>query len=1018
MASSSLANQVIKIEDSPEPLCIHSPTEVSAPPTTTPPAAPSIVVDPQDPEGFLRRCSGHNKKTRIRCSATIGKNARDTHPTFLPTCHAHKDQQSFAGWCQFMQKDNERCGRLFRWTPPYFELCEKHQGHPDTPCHFMALPLELRQEIFRYLLPTQPIGSSSSPLHQDLPPPPPQTFIHPMGPTSRRAGSRSMFQASPPADNRLFPYPIVNLFRISRRIHAEVKDLLYSSVPFTIDIRKDGTFMCGRRLLEPRRPDGSAHFTIDDAEKVAREFTNTFDFTAVKNYNVDIMVENCADEGRVGYHPNQSWDEEVEMYDIRGMSILFERSNFLLILKDYCGVVVSGILSKAQNLCRLNVRLGLSKFNWQEEELLANVKCLVEPFERLRNVRQPRLCGVFDGFTQPNFMVNVPLNLHPAVPAAPVNLNLSAPLCSVPRLPTNRSLIVPGDPKFEAYKQSWEKLVAKLSDSLPAKPPIRAMFTEFKQFYTKLSAIVPAVIQRHGKHAFLHRARVARENENVEAFRHLRNELIHYWYLYVENEEQRKKDMEAHMSRMLDSDIYPSSDMEIVSPQAFSGMGSDCMTVDADSGKGDRRCDKRKRFSRDAEPVHLGHSNFTEAGPSGTASPQQLQHNQSMALNPPRESVDTARARQNHVYAHAQAQAAQAHAQAARVHAQRAAQAHTHAMTQSSNQPQTDPSSILEMGIEESATQAQRSAFHPGILQPQAIMMPNMRDQQKMKLMARASDGMTSITSSQIPVHQLKRSSPSTSFGVSTATQDSDRDVTPFDPPEGWNDTWSKAWQDAASLAPMTFQTPQHRQQILQLQLMHQQQLQQAQQVQQAQLHQAELQQQYRYQQDPHSFTTTAHMTPRQPHQSSKDVIQDCMKNQSDSSATVSPMTAHSTIPSCGLGFIIQSNGNSGNEAFINDTYPHVQSTHNDSNYHYQMPAPDAAPSLKKRRIDSGISVGNETPIGHITPYEQDVILNHSVEQGGDINFNYNAQSSVPYVGKGKGRAIEVEEPMEVVWLD
>jgi len=95
-----------------------------------------------------------------------------------------------------------------------------------------------------------------------------------------------------------------------------------------------------------------------------------------------------------------------------------------------------------------------------------------------------------------------------------------------------------------------------------------------------------------------------------------------------------------------------------------------------------------------------------------------------------------------------------------------------------------------------------------------------------------------------------------------------------------------------------------------------------------------------------------------------------------------------------------------------------VQSTHNDSNYHYQMPAPDAAPSLKKRRIDSGISVGNETPIGHITSHEQDIILNHPVEQGGDIDFNYNAQSSVPYVGKGKGRAIEVEEPREVVWLD
>jgi hypothetical protein len=159
-------------------------------------------------------------------------------------------------------------------------------------------------------------------------------------------------------------------------------------------------------------------------------------------------------------------------------------------------------------------------------------------------------------------------------------------------------------------------------------------------------------------------------------------------------------------------------------------------------------------------------------------------------------------------------------------------------------------------------------------------------------------------------------------------------------------------------------------------------------------------------------------MTPRELHQSSKDVIQDCMQTQSDSSATVSPMTAHSAIPSCGPGFIIQSNGSSGNEAFINSPYPHVQSIHNDGNYRYQIPALDAAPSPKKQRIDSGISVGNEAPFRHAKPYERESILNHSVEQGEDSNCHHNPQDSVPYVGKGKGRAIEVDEPREVVWLN
>jgi hypothetical protein len=124
MASAAhLSFGYIKVEDSPEPeIILVEPTQSPMNP------AP---VDPRDPEGFLKRCSGFCKKTKLRCSAVIGKKSQqNTHPTFLPTCGAHREQQSFAGWCQFKCSDGERCARLFRWRPPYFELCEEHQGHP------------------------------------------------------------------------------------------------------------------------------------------------------------------------------------------------------------------------------------------------------------------------------------------------------------------------------------------------------------------------------------------------------------------------------------------------------------------------------------------------------------------------------------------------------------------------------------------------------------------------------------------------------------------------------------------------------------------------------------------------------------------------------------------------------------------------------------------------------------------------------------------------------------------------
>ncbi|KAF1958715.1 hypothetical protein CC80DRAFT_407716, partial [Byssothecium circinans] len=500
-----MTREVIKIEDSPEPVL-----PVSLPPSN---AAPSSPMDPKDPEGFLRRCSGINKKKGVRCGAVIGRNSHHTkksHPTYLPTCYAHKDQQSYAGWCQFMQADGGRCGRLFRWTPPYFELCSEHQGHPNTPCYFTALPLELRLEVFRYLLPAKPIGSSTSLLHVEN-----------------------------PDDEEESPG--------CRQICVEVKDLLYSTVPFTIDVRKDGTFLCGRRLLEPRRADGSSHFITNEVDGMKSKFLNTFDFAAVKNYSVDILVENWGEDASRAYR-HVPWDEEVEIYDIR----------------DYVGVVVSGILAKSRNLCKLNVRLGLSKFTWNEEQLLENVKTIVGPFERLRNVRQPRLRGVYDSTPNTNFMISLPLPSQPPPGLFRVHLDQpatrqSTPLCSVPQLPTQAPLKISTEAAFAQYRSDWVRWITSTSStSLTHKPPIRTMFTEFKEFYTKLSAIIPLVTERAGRHAFLHRARVAREQEDIERFRLLRNELIQYWYAYLEQEDRRRDDLNRRLSKMLDVDVYPS----------------------------------------------------------------------------------------------------------------------------------------------------------------------------------------------------------------------------------------------------------------------------------------------------------------------------------------------------------------------------------------------------------------------------------------------------------------------------
>lgn len=318
--------QYIKIEDtpSPEPSSFvpvdgdrNTSTQLNSVLATVMQTATIAIdatpaIDPRDPEGFLKRCAGFNKKTRVRCNSVIGKKSEQScHPTFLPTCRAHREQQSFAGWCQYQRANGERCSRLFRWTPPYFELCSEHQGHPDTPCYFMSLPLELRHEVFRYLLPDRPIGSTTAPLHKVEIHPPSVPHVVSRLPPSRAEMARQRQNKKKYVGT--FPMPLLNLYLVSRQFHQEIKDLLFSTTPFVIDVRKDGTFMCGRRLLEPRRADGSSHFLMDETDEAKQRFLKYFDWSAVKHYTVDILVENGAN----GAH--STWDEEVELYDIRGL---------------------------------------------------------------------------------------------------------------------------------------------------------------------------------------------------------------------------------------------------------------------------------------------------------------------------------------------------------------------------------------------------------------------------------------------------------------------------------------------------------------------------------------------------------------------------------------------------------------------------------------------------------------------------------------------------------------------------
>jgi hypothetical protein len=212
--------------------------------------------------------------------------------------------------------------------------------------------------------------------------------------------------------------------------------------------------------------------------------------------------------------------------------------------------VVSGILGKAKNLCRLQVRLCLDGADCELGKVLEDVEVLAGPFERLRNVRQPRFTGVYHAKISRNDAVIVTGSNRLRQP--------SIAICSVPSFPNQIPVLLPGIPEFDEYASRWERCISSpASTAVIENPPIRAMFTEFKDWYSRLAKIVRTVAFRPGRQAYLHRARVAREQEDVETFRKLQHELTQHWYAHLEYEEKLRIDMNLRLNRMLDADKYP-----------------------------------------------------------------------------------------------------------------------------------------------------------------------------------------------------------------------------------------------------------------------------------------------------------------------------------------------------------------------------------------------------------------------------------------------------------------------------
>lgn len=209
-------------------------------------------------------------------------------------------------------------------------------------------------------------------------------------------------------------------------------------------------------------------------------------------------------------------------------------------------VIVSGVLAKARQLWGLQVRVFLAQSGWSLEHVIYNTKLLIGPFERLRNVREPRFMGAFHSEGSAELYGH----RHRAS-------NDTRNRCVTPPLPSPVAMLSPHMTAFDSVAADWQRcLTVEASLNILPESPMTKPFVEFKALYNKLTNIMPHIVET-GRKCFLHRARVARENGDIATFQAIRAELLAHWHHRLRLQELERAEVNAVLQRMMNADNYP-----------------------------------------------------------------------------------------------------------------------------------------------------------------------------------------------------------------------------------------------------------------------------------------------------------------------------------------------------------------------------------------------------------------------------------------------------------------------------
>ena len=134
------------------------------------------------------------------------------------------------------------------------------------------------------------------------------------------------------------------------------------------------------------------------------------------------------------------------------------------------------------------------------ENMIAKIKLVMGPLNRLRCIPKPRLSGIYQPCSRKFLLVN--------------EHSIRAEV----------SRLSPDD--FDALAKEWEHCVgAEAPFRVLPKSPMYKLFMEFKALHEKLAKVIPHM-GLGGQRLLLHPARVAREREDIRAFRYQFEQLM------------------------------------------------------------------------------------------------------------------------------------------------------------------------------------------------------------------------------------------------------------------------------------------------------------------------------------------------------------------------------------------------------------------------------------------------------------------------------------------------------------